>query len=35
MTRRTLIETLETTLVGRAADEVVFGADNVGSGAGG
>jgi ATPase family protein associated with various cellular activities (AAA)/peptidase M41-like protein len=35
LTRRTLIEQLETMLAGRAAEEVVFGADDIGAGAGG
>lgn len=34
-TRRTMLEELETVLAGRAAEEVVFGADDVGAGAGG
>jgi ATP-dependent Zn protease len=34
-TRRTMLEELETVLAGRAAEEVVYGADNVGMGAGG
>ena len=34
-TRRTMIEELEVALAGRAAEEVVFGADDVGAGAGG
>lgn len=34
-TRRALLEQLETALAGRAAEEVVFGADDVGAGAGG
>jgi ATP-dependent Zn protease len=35
LTRRTLLEELETVFAGRAAEEVVFGADDVGAGAGG
>jgi ATP-dependent Zn protease len=35
MTRRTMLERLETILAGRAAEEVIFGADNIGAGAGG
>ncbi len=35
LTRRTLLEQLETVLAGRAAEEVVFGGDDVGTGAGG
>jgi ATP-dependent Zn protease len=35
LTRRTLLERLETVLAGRAAEEVVFGAADVGAGAGG
>jgi ATP-dependent Zn protease len=35
LTRRTMLERLETMLAGRAAEEVVFGADNIGAGAGG
>jgi ATP-dependent Zn protease len=34
-TRRTMLERLETVLAGRAAEEVVYGADEVGVGAGG
>jgi ATP-dependent Zn protease len=34
-TQRVLLEELETVLAGRAAEEVVFGADDVGAGAGG
>jgi ATP-dependent Zn protease len=34
-TRRTLLERLETLLAGRAAEEIVFGADEIGAGAGG
>ena len=34
-TRRTMLEELETVLGGRAAEEVVFGADGIGGGAGG
>lgn len=35
MTRQTMMEELEAFLAGRAAEEVVFGVDNVGGGAGG
>jgi AAA+ superfamily predicted ATPase len=35
LTRRTLLERLETILAGRAAEEIVFGSDDVGAGAGG
>lgn len=35
LTRTTMIERLETLLGGRAAEEVVFGADDIGAGAGG
>jgi len=35
LTRRMMIEELETVLAGRAAEEVVFGADDIGGGAGG
>jgi ATP-dependent Zn protease len=35
LTRRTMLERLETVLAGRAAEEVVFGAADVGAGAGG
>ncbi len=35
MTRRTLLERLEAMLGGRAAEEVVYGADDIGAGAGG
>ena len=35
LTRRTMLEELETDLAGRAAEEVVFGADDIGAGAGG
>jgi ATP-dependent Zn protease len=35
LTRRTMLEQLETVLGGRAAEEVVFGADDIGAGAGG
>jgi ATP-dependent Zn protease len=35
LTRRMLVERLETTLAGRAAEEIVFGPDDVGAGAGG
>jgi ATP-dependent Zn protease len=35
LTRRTMLEQLETVLAGRAAEEVAFGADDVGAGAGG
>jgi ATP-dependent Zn protease len=35
LTRRTMLEKLETFLAGRAAEEIVFGADEVGAGAGG
>jgi ATP-dependent Zn protease len=35
LTRRTMLERLETVLGGRAAEEVVFGADDIGAGAGG
>ena len=35
LTRRTMLEQLETALAGRAAEEVVYGADNIGLGAGG
>ena len=35
MTRRSMVERLETMLGGRAAEEVVFGADDIGAGAGG
>ncbi len=35
MTRRKMLERLETALAGRAAEEVVFGSDDVGLGAGG
>jgi ATP-dependent Zn protease len=35
VTRRTMLERLETVLAGRAAEEVVYGADDVGGGAGG
>ena len=35
LTRRTMLEELETDLAGRAAEEIVFGADDVGAGAGG
>ena len=35
LTRRCLLEELETVLGGRAAEEVVFGADEIGAGAGG
>jgi ATP-dependent Zn protease len=34
-TRRTMLEELEPMLAGRAAEEVVFGADDIGAGAGG
>jgi ATP-dependent Zn protease len=34
-TRRTLLERLETVLAGRAAEELVYGADDIGAGAGG
>ena len=34
-TRRTMLERLGTILAGRAAEEIVFGADDVGAGAGG
>ena len=34
-TRRTLLEQLETVLAGRAAEELVYGADDIGAGAGG
>jgi AAA+ superfamily predicted ATPase len=34
-TRRTMLEELETVLAGRAAEEVVYGADEIGAGAGG
>jgi AAA+ superfamily predicted ATPase len=35
LTRRSMLEQLETVLGGRAAEEVVFGADDIGAGAGG
>jgi ATP-dependent Zn protease len=35
LTRRTMLERLETILAGRAAEEIVYGADDVGAGAGG
>jgi len=35
MTRRSALERIETALAGRAAEELVFGADDVGLGAGG
>ncbi|MDT5366837.1 MAG: cell division protease FtsH [Mycobacterium sp.] len=35
LTRRTMVEQLETVLAGRASEEVVFGADDIGAGAGG
>ena len=35
MTRRSALERIETALAGRAAEELVYGADNVGLGAGG
>ena len=35
MTRRTMLEYLQTVLAGRAAEEIVFGGDDVGAGAGG
>jgi ATP-dependent Zn protease len=35
MTRRTMLEFLQTALAGRAAEEIEFGSDEVGSGAGG
>ena len=35
MTRRTMLEYLQTALAGRAAEEIEFGSDDVGSGAGG
>ncbi len=35
LTRRTMLEQLQTLLAGRAAEEVVFGADDIGAGAGG
>ncbi len=35
LTRRTLLERLETVLAGRAAEEIVFGSDEIGAGAGG
>jgi ATP-dependent Zn protease len=35
LTRRTMVEQLQTVLAGRAAEEVVFGADDIGAGAGG
>lgn len=35
MTRRTMLEELETVLAGRAAEEIVFGTDEIGTGAGG
>ncbi len=35
LTRRTMLERLETTLAGRAAEAVIFGADDVSTGAGG
>jgi ATP-dependent Zn protease len=35
LTRRTMLERLETILAGRAAEEIVYGADEVGAGAGG
>ncbi len=35
MTRRTMLEYLQTVLAGRAAEEIVFGTDDVGAGAGG
>jgi ATP-dependent Zn protease len=35
MTRRMMLEYLQTVLAGRAAEEIVFGADEVGAGAGG
>jgi ATP-dependent Zn protease len=35
LTRRTMLEQLETVLAGRASEEVVFGADDIGAGAGG
>jgi AAA+ superfamily predicted ATPase len=35
LTRRTLLEEIETGLAGRAAEELVFGAEDVGAGAGG
>jgi ATP-dependent Zn protease len=34
-TRRTLLERLETVLAGRAAEEIVYGSDDIGAGAGG
>ena len=34
-TRRTMLEELETVLAGRAAEEIVYGADEIGGGAGG
>jgi ATP-dependent Zn protease len=35
LTRRSMVERLETVLGGRAAEEVVFGPDDIGAGAGG
>jgi AAA+ superfamily predicted ATPase len=35
LTRRTMLERLETVLAGRAAEEVAFGVDGIGAGAGG
>ena len=35
MTRRTMLEELETVLAGRASEELAFGADDIGAGAGG
>ena len=35
LTRRTLLERLETVLAGRAAEEIVYGVDDIGAGAGG
>lgn len=35
LTRRSMLEQLETVLAGRAAEEVLFGADDIGAGAGG
>jgi ATP-dependent Zn protease len=35
LTRRTMLEQLQTMLAGRASEEVVFGADDIGAGAGG
>ena len=35
LTRRTMLERLETVLAGRAAEEIVYGADEIGAGAGG